>query len=569
VIATSERVEFLKKSHLFYGVNEDQLLPIAAMLEEKEVTAQAVVFSQGSSADNLYLIYSGSVRVVWQRNAESKVLAKREAGDYFGEEELLTGKPRYASIIADTNTVLLVIPAQVFKQLVRQIPRLKTTIEVDVKSHRLERITHFDWLAEDERFYFLARKHWVLLAQSLVGPALTLGLALFLVAWGLLTHAAFPAYAGGVLIWPALGWAVWQAIDWGNDYYIVTNQRVIWLEKVIGLYDSRQEAPLATLLSVGVETDMLGRTLNYGTVVVRTFVGRIEFNHVTYPYEASHLISEHWERTKQVTSSKEKEAIRSVLRQKLGLTVPGKPSEAPVPVETKPAHRSMIISLAGLLGGNLFKIRFEDSGTITYRKHWFVLIRQVWQPSAFILILLLWMFFRGFHLLVSRGTLFRQTVEGRTIPDTILVSLPFVIIPFLLWWIYQYWDWKNDIFQVTPDQIVDIDKKPFGTEERRAAPLDNILSTQYSRIGLTGYIFNFGTVYITVGGSQLAFEDVSDPASVQSDIDRRRVTSLARKKEAESSRERERMADWLAAYNENAHELDLGHELPEDGKKIE
>jgi hypothetical protein len=37
------------------------------------------------------------------------------------------------------------------------------------------------------------------------------------------------------------------------------NQRVIWLEKVVGLYDSRQEAPLGTILSVGVETDMIRR----------------------------------------------------------------------------------------------------------------------------------------------------------------------------------------------------------------------------------------------------------------------------------------------------------------------
>ena len=50
-------------------------------------------------------------------------------------------------------------------------------------------------------------------------------------------------------------WAVWNYIDWGNDYYILTNQRVVWLEKVVGIYDSRQEAPLSTVLSVGVETD--------------------------------------------------------------------------------------------------------------------------------------------------------------------------------------------------------------------------------------------------------------------------------------------------------------------------
>ena len=28
-------------------------------------------------------------------------------------------------------------------------------------------------------------------------------------------------------------YSLWFGLDWGNDFYIVTNQRVIWLEKVI------------------------------------------------------------------------------------------------------------------------------------------------------------------------------------------------------------------------------------------------------------------------------------------------------------------------------------------------
>ena len=64
-----------------------------------------------------------------------------------------------------------------------------------------------------------------------------------------------------------------------------------------------------------------------------------------------------------------------------------------------------------------------------------------------------------------------------------------------------------------------------------------------------GNIFNFGTVYITVGGSKLAFEDVMDPATVQSDIDRRRMERTAKKNEGAVAAERERMAEWLATYH--------------------
>jgi hypothetical protein len=139
----------------------------------------------------------------------------------------------------------------------------------------------------------------------------------------------------------------------------------------------------------------------------------------------------------------------------------------------------------------------------------------------------------------------------------------------VLWAIWQYVDWKNDIFMVTPDEIIDIDKKPLGTEERRAAQLDNILSTEYKRIGLVGNIFNFGTVYIAVGGSKLEFQDVMDPAGVQADINRRRMARLAKKSEETANVERERMATWIAAYHQNQGEFSAPIPIPIDDTKHE
>jgi len=130
-------------------------------------------------------------------------------------------------------------------------------------------------------------------------------------------------------------------------------------------------------------------------------------------------------------------------------------------------------------------------------------------------------------------------------------ALFLALFPFVGWLIYEIADWSNDKFEVTAEQIIDLDRKPFGTETRSAAQLDNILGTEYRRIGLLGNIFNYGTVYITVGGTKLAFEDVMDPAGVQSDIDRRREARMEKKAQAAVAAERERMAEWLATYHEN------------------
>ena len=140
--------------------------------------------------------------------------------------------------------------------------------------------------------------------------------------------------------------------------------------------------------------------------------------------------------------------------------------------------------------------------------------------------------------------------------ETLFTIWVVLFFSFILWWIYQYIDWSNDIFQVTPDQILDIDRKPFGTEERKAAPLENILSTEAKREGFLEYLLNYGTVYINVGGAtELRFSDVTDPATVQQDIDNRRLARINSKAETQAKAERERLADWFATYHSVNEEM--------------
>ena len=152
-------------------------------------------------------------------------------------------------------------------------------------------------------------------------PVLSLLVPLGLFAWGTLVSAVTPIALGALALIFIIGWGIWNSIDWSNDYYIVTNQRVIWLEKVVGLYDSRQEAPLSSILSVGVETDQLGRILDFGNVIVRTFVGRLEFDYVDHPNQAAEMIREYWERIKSITTVSQKDVMKNTIRQKLGLPV--------------------------------------------------------------------------------------------------------------------------------------------------------------------------------------------------------------------------------------------------------
>ncbi len=570
MIEHKHRAGFLDKIHLFNGLKIDDLEDIAIKLEERSLPANTVIFERGAKPDGFYMIYRGKVKVTRPRDRGEDFLATLSAGDYFGEEALFEKRDRSATITTMDDSVVFFLSRRDFESLLTKYEVLKPNFKVAIKSRKLARATRFKWLGKNEVIYFIARRHKIRLYQVLAAPLLALTLPIALFAWLLviprtpseelagldgITHIA--GFSIGIILLAAIAlWVVWLVIDWSNDYYVVTNQRVVWLERVIGVHDSRQEAPLSTILSVNVETEMLGRLLDYGDVSVRTFVGNIKFDYVDHPDQAAGMIRELWDRTKSRGASAQKEAMKNAIRAKLGLPLQ-KIEEEELPPVVVPEDKN--VQRKGLIRhvlGNMFKLRTEEGGTVIYHKHWIVLAKQVARPGFFFLILLI--------LLISRTwTLFsdRQVVEsmlaGDLRPDTLVFTILFFMLPFLGWMIWEYIDWNNDIFKVTPEEIVDIDRTPLGTEERRAAQIENILSTEYKRVGLWGYLFNYGTVYIVVGGTKLSFQDVLDPAGVQADINRRRMARIAKRSEETANVERERMASWLVAYHQNRSEFDI------------
>ncbi|HAL15388.1 MAG TPA: hypothetical protein DCP32_01140 [Anaerolineaceae bacterium] len=137
---------------------------------------------------------------------------------------------------------------------------------------------------------------------------------------------------------------------------------------------------------------------------------------------------------------------------------------------------------------------------------------------------------------------------------------------------YQYVDWRNDRYIITPELIMDVFKKPLGTEEKKSAPLRNILSIDYERKNLIALIFNFGTVYIRVGESTFTFDNVVNPAEVQRELFQS-FMELKQRDEARLEQERhDQMADWIERYHNyiggatSENPLD---EIPEDEGPVE
>ncbi len=119
-----------------------------------------------------------------------------------------------------------------------------------------------------------------------------------------------------------------------------------------------------------------------------------------------------------------------------------------------------------------------------------------------------------------------------------------------IWWFYQYLDWRNDQYIITPDQLIDVYRKPLGTEDRRAAPLENIQSIRYQRIGIPGLLFNFGTVFVKVGSEDFTFNNVYHPLEVQQTLFAYLERADLIEKRATLAEQQRQMLDWMDTYQQ-------------------
>jgi signal-transduction protein with cAMP-binding, CBS, and nucleotidyltransferase domain len=222
VIEAERLTALLKKIHLFAGLSDEQLGMVAAQFIAESQKAGKTVFEEGSFGDTFYLIFSGKAIVFRKRRKkgngeEEQQLAILVAGDYFGEEALLTNQRRSASVRVEEDAVLLSLPRAKFLALLKQIPQMKPNFEISVESRKLSRRLQFPWVRSEEVIYFLARKHIILFFQAALGPTIFLLVPALLILGFLLYSFTILLGLAIVIFLIIAAVLVWEWIDWGND----------------------------------------------------------------------------------------------------------------------------------------------------------------------------------------------------------------------------------------------------------------------------------------------------------------------------------------------------------------
>jgi CRP-like cAMP-binding protein len=104
----------------------------AALLEHFTLARYAagnVVIKQGTQGQSMYIIQSGNAKVITRNDGGEKLVSRLLPGDFFGEVALLTGKPRTADVIAETDLRVMEITRDILRNVVREYPEILETLK--------------------------------------------------------------------------------------------------------------------------------------------------------------------------------------------------------------------------------------------------------------------------------------------------------------------------------------------------------------------------------------------------------------------------------------------------------
>ncbi len=382
--------------------------------------------------------------------------------------------------------------------------------------------SRFSWLHQDEVVLSLHRRHLYFLALRLLLPAflLTLPAAFWVlspVSFGRLLPLAY-LFLGPL----AALLFMWFYLDWQNDYYVVTDKRVVHVEKVMLVYEERNEALLGRIQNVTlVSPHALARLLGFANLVIETAGARGKMVLTALP-QADRV---------------QEEILAQVER--FGEEAP--PEEALV----EPQERAVVTRKRGafpLLLDYLFpRLRLEEDSQVTWRKHWYVLLRKTAGPLVLFVLVL------EVGGAVALG-LPLVSFLPRTSALVLCITAASLSALFIL---YRYEDWRNDIYVLTDDRIIDLEKKPlFLREERREARLAMIQDVKYLIPGVVYNLLNVGMVIIETAATEgeFTFDWVHDPRRVQEEIFARLDAYREREKRREQEAQAAQMHKWLEAY---------------------
>jgi hypothetical protein len=549
-------IELLRRAPLFEHLRAYDLGLVADLAEEHRLESGMLLCRQADVGATFFVIDTGEALIerVDERGYQRPVGMLR-AGDHFGVHSLFLAEPRDATVTATTAMRVWAIRRPDFAALLADHPEIRRRLQAPSDIEERLRAPRYGWLEAGEQIVYFCRRHWTSLLSPLLGATLavlTIGLVLLLVRGWL--------PPGISLLWPWLillcvygAIVLWYWVDWRNDYFAVSTWRISARERVAFIYEARNEAPLDRVQNINVTFDLLGRYLGYGNLIIETAAaGKMVFDHIPAPERMRRAIWDQIEKTKVARQAFQQHLVRKTLASHLDLQLGQVPADLvedgetldTLPQESGAQPQAGWLTRALLWLGEmdiLPRTRIETDDSVTWRKHWVFLVQRVALP------LLLFVVLAPASVLGFFGI---PQLVAAWVPcyPYILLVLALVSLGWL-WW--ETNDWGNDLYIVTRERIIDVDRKPLWTKsQRREASLGMIQNVRYEQPNLFAALLNYGNVIVpTAGQGPFTFERVANPRGVQNEVFRRIDAFREAQRERQRAEQRQDLAEWFSVYH--------------------
>ncbi len=115
---------------LIFGEFDESILnEIEDKLEWLELESGDVLIKQGDEGDSLYFVLSGRLEAsVEQEDTETKKIGEIVRGETVGEMAIYTGEPRFATVTALRNSLLVKLSKEIFETVLKEYPQVSLNV---------------------------------------------------------------------------------------------------------------------------------------------------------------------------------------------------------------------------------------------------------------------------------------------------------------------------------------------------------------------------------------------------------------------------------------------------------
>jgi CRP-like cAMP-binding protein len=128
----------LRQQPLFKCLSDDQLDFLLPRGRVAHFGSGETLIQQGDEGNSMFILVEGKASVLVNRNGAAKPVAQLNSGDCFGEMSLLTGEPRMATVVAQTDCELVEIGKSVLAESIKQNPKLLEQLSELLARRQLE-----------------------------------------------------------------------------------------------------------------------------------------------------------------------------------------------------------------------------------------------------------------------------------------------------------------------------------------------------------------------------------------------------------------------------------------------